>query len=511
MRMKMAGVALAVSVAVTACGGSGGTSSSASAPKAGGGLTVADPLAPSSLDPVAGSSGGDQMSLYPIFDRLVNFDPKTLEPQPGLATAWKFPDPKTLVLTLRNGVKFQDGTPFDADAVKASLERAGNPGISKVASDLSMIDSIQTTGPLESTIHLKRADTSLIGILADRAGMIVSPTAVAREGAEFAQHPVGAGPYSFVKYVPKDQMVLAKNKDYWQAGKPYLDQITFKYFTDQKTANNALQSHQSDIELNADLADLATLEKMSGVQVVSAPSLLTDGCYLNFSRPPFNDVNVRKAIPLAIDRAALNKSYAFGKAQPTSEVFPAGYWAADPALQNTFAFAPDKARDLLAQAGYSGGLSIKSLAFQDTGEVRRSEVIQQQLKAVGIDMKFDVFDPTTVAQKFFTEKAYDMVCSSWSGRPDPSQTAGSLFSSKSFYNAGGYAAPGMDAALTDAATAQDQKARAAAFSRVLDLNQQYVLWVPLLSEPNVTAISDKVKGLVPNLYGKIDVSFLSIG
>ena len=512
MRVKVAGLVLAVGLVAAACGGNDEEPVDSSAPqKAGGELTVADPLAPSSLDPVAGSSGGDQMSLYPIFDRLVNFDPKTLEPQPGLATEWSYPDPQTLVLTLREGVTFQDGTPFDGEAVKASLERALDKNISKISADLSMIDSIEASGPLEVTVHLNRPDTSLILILADRAGMIVSPTAVTKEGADFAQHPVGAGPYTFEKYVPNDQMVVTKNLDYWQDGKPYLDQITFKYFTDQQTANNALQGDQADIVLNADLADISTLEKMSGVSVVSEPSLLTDGCYFNFSRPPFDSVEARQAIAVAIDRDALNKSYAFGEAEPTSEVFPAGYWAADPDLQDTFTHDTDRAKELLDEAGHPDGLSITGVTFQDTGEVRKMEIYQEQLKEVGIDLTFEVFDPATVAQKFFTEHSYDIACASWSGRPDPSQTASSLFSSTSFYNAGSYAAPGMDDALAAAAAGQTQEERAEAFGKVTQINQEYVLWLPFLSEPNVTAIDDKVRGLTPNAYGKIDVSFLSVG
>ena len=513
MRITLVGLVLAVGLATAACGGdddNSGPVDSSAPQKAGGEITVAHPLAPSSLDPIAGSSGGDQMSLYPIFDRLVNFDPATLEPQPGLATSWEYPDPQTLVLTLQEGVTFQDGTPFDAEAVKASLERAMDAEISKVATDLGMIESIDATSPTEVTIHLNRPDASLVLILADRAGMIVSPTAVQEEGADFAAHPVGTGPYSFDSYTPNDQLVVKKNDDYWRDGKPYLDQITFKYFTDQQTANNALQSDQADIVLNADLADISTLEKMSGVEVVSQPSLLTDGCYLNFSRAPFDDQLARQAIAYAIDRDALNKSYAFGEAEPTSEVFPAGYWAADPDLQDTFGHDTDKASDLLAQAGHEDGLSITGVTFQDTGEVRKMEIIQEQLKEVGIDLQFEVFDPATVAQKFFTEHSFDIACASWSGRPDPSQTANSLFLSTSFYNAGSYAAPGMDEALTAAASAQTQEARAEAFSTITELNQEYVMWIPTLSEPNVTAISDKVQGLSPNFYGKIDVSFLSL-
>ena len=520
MRTRAVGLVLAAGLLLAACGGgsksptsSSGTASgstTASAPKAGGQLTVADPLPASSLDPVAGSSGGDAMSLYPLYDRLINFDPSTLAPAAGLATAWKYSDPKTLVLTLRSGVAFQDGAPFNAEAVKFSLDRALTMKTSTVKTDLSTIRSVKATGPLEVTINLKAPDASLVLTLADRAGIIVSPQAVKKWGANFGQHPVGTGPFTFSQYLPNDKLVVQKNPHYWQKGKPYLDKITFKYITNQQTADNALKSHQADVELNVALSSVATLKTVSGINVVSHPSLLTDGCYLNFSRAPFKDVNARQALAVAINRSALNQSYAFGQAVPTSQVFPAKYWAADQALANTFEFNADKARDLLKQAGYPNGVSIKGLAFQSTGEVRKLEIIQQQLKNVGINMKFDVKDVATAAKNFFTDKTYDLICSSWSGRPDPSQTASSLFASASFYNAGGYAAPGMDDALSAAASAQSQSERASAFSKVTSLNQQYVVWLPLLSEPNITATYKNVQGLVPNLYGKIDVSFLSL-
>ena len=110
------------------------------------------------------------MSLYPMYDRLVNFDPETLEATPGLATAWDQPDPQTLVLQLQDGVTFHDGTPFDAEAVKYNLDRALTLETSTEKADLSMIESVEATGPLEVTIHMNRPDASLLLILADRPG-----------------------------------------------------------------------------------------------------------------------------------------------------------------------------------------------------------------------------------------------------------------------------------------------------------------------------------------------------
>lgn len=484
------------------------STSTSGEPQSGGTITVALSLAPSSLDPIMGSSGGDQMSYYPIFDRLVNFDPETLAPVPGLAKSWTWKDETTLVLDLQDGVTFQDGTAFDAEAVKFNIDRARSAEGSKEAANLASISAVDVTGPLAVTITLSKPDSSIVLVLADRAGMMVSPTAAA-DSAAFAQHPVGTGPYSFVSYTSNDTMVLQKNPSYWQAGKPYLDGITFKYFTDQQTASNALQGGQADVLLNVDLASVATLQKATGIDVAVENSLLTDGCYFNTLIPPFDKLEARQAIPLAIDRDALNNSYAFGLATPTNSVFPFGYWANDDTLAADFSHDPDQAKQLLASAD-AASPTIKAITFQDTGEIRKMEIMQEQLKAVGITMTFDVFDAATVAANFFTKDntTYNMACASWSGRPDPSQTANSLFSSSSFYNVGGVAYPGMDDALAAAAAGQTQEERATAFSDIIRINQEQVIWMPTLSEINATAYRDRIQGLTTNLYGKIDTSFL---
>ena len=166
----------------------------------GGEITVFHLTDSSSLDPISGNSGNDHMSLYPMFDRLVNFDPETLEPTPGLATSWDQPDPQTLVLQLQDGVTFHDGTPFDAEAVEYNLERALTLDTSTEKADLAMIESVEATGPLEVTINMNRPDASLLLILADRPGMMVSPTAIEASGADFGRKPVGTGPFKFVEW-----------------------------------------------------------------------------------------------------------------------------------------------------------------------------------------------------------------------------------------------------------------------------------------------------------------------
>ena len=151
---------------------------------------------PSSLDPQAGPSGSDHVMMYPIYDTLVNFDLPTLKAEPGLAKSWTYTDPTTLELKLQSGVKFQDGSTLDAAAVKASLERFKTQ---TNKADLANVTSVDVPDAETVVLHLAKPDSSIVLVLADRAGMIVGPTAIS-DSDNFAQHPVGAGPYKFVSY-----------------------------------------------------------------------------------------------------------------------------------------------------------------------------------------------------------------------------------------------------------------------------------------------------------------------
>jgi peptide/nickel transport system permease protein/peptide/nickel transport system substrate-binding protein len=475
-------------------------------PVSGGELTVLHVSSPASLDPVSGGSGHDHLSLYPLYDRLVNFEPTTLEAQPGLATSWDQPDPQTLVLTLAEGVTFHDGTPFDAEAVKYNLERSLTLDTSTVKADIAMIESVEVTGPLEVTIHLNRPDASLVLILADRAGMMVSPTAAEELGAELGRKPVGTGPFTFVEFVDGDRLVLAKNAEYWQDGKPYLDELTVRYLSDAQAASNAIQTGQVDVALKMRPEQIEV--PIDGVEFVVNPSLGTDLCYFNFSRAPFDDPDVRQAAMLAVDREALNQAHTLGLGEPATEVFPPGYWAADPSRVDAITYDPEAARELLAAAGHADGVDIRGLTYNGPGQAMKAEIIQAQLAEVGIDMSIETMEVGTATSTFFENLSYDLYCASWSGRPDPSQTANSLFAADTFYNAGNYDAPGMSDALEAAGASADHDERAAAFAEIVRISQDDALLLPLVHQPDITAVHEGVGGFVPNLYGKPDISFL---
>jgi peptide/nickel transport system substrate-binding protein len=484
------------------------TAAPANQPKAGGKVTVIHVSNPSSLDPITGGSGNDHMSLYPMYDRLVNFDPATLQPQPGLATKWDFPDPLSMTLELRSGVKFHDGTDFDAAAVKFNLDRAKTLPKSTVKADISMIDSVEVVSPTQVKIKLTREDKSLLLIMADRPGMMSSPAAVQAAGDDYNRKPVGTGPYKFVEWLPNDRLVVAKNASYWQQGKPYLDQITIRYIPDAQTGINALKAGEADLAMKVPISEAKALQSDKNLTVSVAPSLGLETCYFNFSKPPFDKVEVRQAFQMAVNREALNESFTFGLATPAYQVYPPGYWAYQSDLAKPWKADAAGAKAMLAKAGFPDGVTIKAVAYDASGQTRKNEIIQAQIAEAGFKMTFDVMEVGAATSTFFEKLTYDLYCAGWSGRPDPSQTALSLFGSKAFYNAGKVAFPGMDEALSAAGKSADTKERAKAFNSVVKISQDQAIFTPLLHQPDVNAFNKKVGGFAPNLYGKIDVSFL---
>ena len=194
----------------------GGNALAQGTPKRGGTLRISAPANPSSLDPATGGAGSDHAFLFTMYDTLTEWDFETLKPKPGLAESWSFTDPTTLVLNIRSGVTFHDGTPLDAEAVKFNLERNKSDPKSNIKADLASMASVAATGPMQVTLKLSAPDAALPGILSDRAGMMVSPTALkAASSGNVARTPVGAGAYAFVSWADGEKIVVKRNEKYW--------------------------------------------------------------------------------------------------------------------------------------------------------------------------------------------------------------------------------------------------------------------------------------------------------
>ena len=488
---------------VGAASGLGTEARAQTTPKRGGILRVAAPTNPSSLDPVTGTAGSDHVYLYTLYDTLVEWEPATLEPRPGLATAWSFPDPLTMVLELRSGVVFHDGTSFDANAVKFNLDRARGGAMSNVKPDLASVRDVRVTGPLQVTLDLTQPDTALPLILSDRAGMIVSPAAATERGARLGREPVGSGPWKFVSWSDNEKVIVARHGKYWKPGLPYVDGIEIATIVEVSTGLRSVVAGQNDFVFFLSPQQKAIIDRAKNLVPVTGPTLWCVQIYLNYGRKPLNDVRVRQALNHAIDRDAFNKATANGLAEPAHLMLPASHWAYDKDAASLYPYDPEKARRLLAEAGYKDGFELDIQGTSDQRAVQREEVLIEQLQKSGIRAKFTngIIPSSTTA--FFVEKKHDAYLSTWTGRPDPTQTYQLLFGKDAFYNAGrADPVPELAWALTDTRKDQGIPERKRAFARLQKLVFENALVVPLQFQFEMDAHTSRLKGFQPNLLGK---------
>lgn len=474
----------------------------AQAEKKGGVLKIAAPANPSSLDPATGGAGSDHTILWTMYDTLVEWDYDTLTPKPGLAK-WSYPDPKTMVLDITANVKFHDGTALDAAAVLFNIERNRSDPRSNIKADLTSIESAAVTGPMQVTLRLKNADSALPAIFSDRAGMMVSPANIKALGNETDRKPVGAGPWKFVSWGDNQAIVVARNDAYWRSGRPYLDGIEFNIIPELATGLRSVVAGQNDMTFSLPARLKPVIDRAKNLQVVTGPTLYCIQLYINHGRAPLDNVKVRQALNFAVDRDAFVKATLGGLGEPATMTLPSTHWAYDKATASLYPYDPDKARMLLAEAGFKNGVELTIGGYTDQDSVRRGEVIQEQFAKVGIRLKYTRGTIAEISAQFFaTEKKFDLLLSAWTGRPDPSMTYALGFDKGAYYNASRLAAPELVALIQKSRESEDLKTRAAVFAEIQRFTMDQALSVPLAFQFELAALAEKVKGYKPNLLGK---------
>jgi len=495
--MKRFGVVATCAVLVAAVLGIGPAEAQ---PKQGGVLRVALRAEVSTFDPHKGASGSDHMYLYPVFDTLVRFDDK-LQPRPGLAESWDTPDPKTLVLRLRKNVKFHDGTPFNAEAVRFNLLRVQDKTVSSLVSELSNVEAVEVVDAFTVRLRLKRPDASLVLAFTDRAGMMVSPTAVQKLGDQFGRTPVGAGEYRLTKWTPGDSVRLDRFPEYWEPGRPYLDGILMRIMPDGDTRVNALRSGQVDFIMEIPTQDFASLKGEKGIKTYEGPSLAYWRIFLNMGKPPLDKKAAREAINLAIDRGALVRTVMFGLTEVSATPFPSVYWASNPAVK-PWPHDPARAKAKLVEAGLPNGFSFDMVLEPAPEHVRRAEAIQAQLAAVGIKVDLKPMELAKGVQGYFRGQEFMAANYRWTGRPDPDLSIRGMFHSTGFYNPGKYQVARLEELMDQAKSVYKIEERRALYQKIDEIIQQEAVDVPLYVAPVLEAVSTSVEGYQPNLLGK---------
>ncbi|HTZ77126.1 MAG TPA: ABC transporter substrate-binding protein [Stellaceae bacterium] len=356
------------------------------------------------LDPHRAATTQDKASIGWMFNGLVRFKPGSMDPEqiePDLAEKWEAsPDQLTWTFHLRKGVQCNSGFgELTSEDVVYSLKRAADPKTSAFSSDYTDMTDVSAIDPYTVQIKFSKHQPSVLGLLTNyQGGNIVCKKAVEKLGEDFRTKAVGTGPFAIAEYNPTQSITLVANKKYFR-GAPKIDKIVYRYI--QSDASRDLAYSSGEIDLIYGRQDQVWVERMKSqphtIVDVFGPGELSS-IYLNTTSKPLDDIRVREAIAYAVDRAELVKFKGALTARPAVSVVPHGYLGTDeqaPLLPYDVA----KAKQLLTEAGYPNGVTVKAIQTQLPTMLNTMQIVQAELKKAGIDLQLEVVDhPTFHAQ-----------------------------------------------------------------------------------------------------------------
>jgi peptide/nickel transport system substrate-binding protein len=535
LRTRMAAAVVTLAVFAAACGGGGsGSSGSSSGDTASGedgtGGTLVIAMTATNipgLDTVQFQSEGGEGGRFvgvQLWDGLTRFDltqgEDTPEIVPGLAESWEVGDDGlTWTFKLREGVTFHDGEPWNADAAIFNYDRQVNrdsptfdPELNSVGGIvLAGIESAQKVDDMTITVTTEKPMADLPSTLA--LGAFGSPKAITEMGDSFAEHPVGTGPFKFESVTRGEELVLVRNDDYYR-GAPKLDRLILRPMPEVTARMAALRSGEVQwIEVPS--PDEVPALEAEGYNVLTNFYSHLWPWVLDTTKPPFDDVRVRQAVNFAIDREAMADSLLQGTGAPLTQYIP----ASDPGYsedQDFYTYDPDRARELLAEAGYPDGFSMR-LSFPTSGSgnmipIPMNETLQRDLEAVGITVELEPIEWGAMLGDFFSgsipggAEAINIslgyvLPSLWSV----------WFHSGSISNVGKFAVPEVDALLDQIAAEFDPDAQAELYQQLNEVLIEQAPWLLVVSDLNPRVLAPEVHDFVMPRSWYVDLTQVWVG
>lgn len=480
-------------------------------------------LAISALQPVMAQASDELTVLLPV--DFTTFNPNTVTAQPTtnmfqniletlverdrqtplLATSWELLDDVTWQFKLREGVSFTNGEPFNADVAKFSIDRImredneNSAGLNLFTDVIASVDVVD-----EYTINVvtNRPSPSLLDLIVD-AYML--PPSLADE-PDFSANGVGTGPYMLESWTVGEAMVLVRNPDYW-GEQPYFSRVTFRPVPDSTVRTTEMRTGNADIITQIPIEDLARLDE-EGIEIVRIPSTQSMRIHLNAGIPPFDNVLVRQAMNYAIDRQTILETLLEGAGRLMASPFGPDIFGFDPAVE-PYPYDPDKARELLAEAGYADGVEV-TLQFTDGRYVRDraiGEVITAQLAEVGIMVNANFSEFSQWLQVFNQEGNGFMVIA----QEDNVNTlmAPNFASTNSSFKRYNYGNPEVDQLITDASSELDTDKRRELYQQLNQVLHDDAPWVYMWNPEDIYAIKDDIQGFSPTGVGFFYIKDLS--
>jgi 4-phytase/acid phosphatase/peptide/nickel transport system substrate-binding protein len=483
--------------------------SPAIAQKQGGSITVGLELDIAGFDPlkVGVFDTASFTAAAAIFDTLTTLDDKG-EPQPKLALSWTHSDDfKTWTFKLRPGVKFHDGTPFNAEAVKANFDRQKDPvNKCRCAFYIAGYRDVQAPDELTVVYNLTDPAPNLAATMTIQStnNVVQSPTAWKTKGDDYNRNPVGTGPYVVKSWTAGDRLVLERNPDYWNKGHPHLDRIVLKPLPDAQSRFASLQSGEVDLIWD-DEYDADNIQKAQKDPKLKVHTYIGSGAQVyafNTKVAPFDDVRVRQALVMALDRQKMSQAITNGLSRPASNPYGEGSWVKckdDGALP----FDIEKAKALIKD--YGKPVEFKTLVTATPRGRTVGQVLQQFWKQAGANMEIEQVDQATIVPRAFMRQ---FQLTPWRivdlADPDPQMYAN--FHTGSPVALANYSNPELDKLLEDARVSADTNKRIELYCAVSRHINQQAIWFWTFQNTYYALASAKVKGL-PKIYGGvIDVS-----
>ncbi|MCC7284034.1 MAG: ABC transporter substrate-binding protein [Acetobacteraceae bacterium] len=455
----------------------------AAAPAAAQQLRVAIQSDPNMLDPAQSGAYVERIVFAALCDKLVDVAPD-LSLRPELATRWEWSaDAMALTLTLRPDGRFHDGGAIDAQAVAANLERYRAARESRRRAELAAVSAVEVSGPMQVTLRLKQPFAPLVSVLADRAGMMLSPAALAAQGARIHENPVCSGPFRFARRVAQDRIETEKFAGHWNAANIHADRLTFFPIPDNTVRLLNLKAGQLDIIVAIAPNDVPDAMRDRRIRVVDSPSIAFQTMEVNTGHGPRaqgplgSDPRVRQALELSIDRGIINQVALDGRFIPNNQAEAPGtpYHFPDlvPPARNL-----ERARALLREAGHER-LAFTLNVINSPIESQVGQIIQAMAAEAGIEVKLEVLEAAATVAKV-ERGEFDAFIGIWSGRPDPDGNYSIWFACNGFVNRGKYCNPAVDAALAAGrgvtAVAERQRHYHAAVAQILADRPHLILY-----------------------------------
>lgn len=446
-----------------------------------------------------------------IYEGLVGRD-KNADLKPLLAEKWNQLDEKTWEFNLRKDVKFHDGTDFNADAVKTTFDRLLDPNVaSPRAVVFKMVKEVKVVDEYTIQFILSEPFSPLLSILANHEGGIISPKTVEKYGKKIIQEPNGTGPFVFESWTPGQEIAFGKNENYWGT-KANVDKVVFKVVPEETTRISMLETGEAHIAEPLSVTMMDTVEASSASKVYRSEGFGTEYIGFNVQKPPFNDVRIRKAVAHAVEMDSIidgvyNNIGKKANSLLGSKVF--GYHTD----MKAYEYNLNEAKKLLAEAGYPDGFETSIKTMDSKERVSLAEVLQSQLKGIGIKLNIQVNEYGTFVEQV-NKGDSEMFILSWrNATGDADYNQYNLFHTNSHGASGNtffYSNKEVDSLIDAARAEKDQEKRIELYAKSQELEMKDVVYIPVRVIENMAAVAKDVDGFSISPSGYLEINEVSI-